>query len=101
MSNKKSFTIILPLMGVTESEIKCILSRLTLDLRPEDIQVFEHNKIYLCDGCQKQRRDVQSCGRDSDGTPDAPDLCFLCRKENERGRVYSIELGRYIPSCYY
>jgi hypothetical protein len=33
-----------------------------------------------CDGCGKDRRDVQSVGRDANGDPDAPDLCFLCRQ---------------------
>lgn len=37
-----------------------------------------------CDGCGKQRRDVRSCGRDANGDPDAPDLCFFCRKEAQR-----------------
>jgi hypothetical protein len=31
------------------------------------------------------RNDVQSVGRDSNGDPDAPDLCFFCRKTVERG----------------
>jgi hypothetical protein len=31
------------------------------------------------------RRDVQSVGRDYNGDPDAPDLCFICRKKAERG----------------
>jgi len=35
-------------------------------------------------------------GRDSDGVPDAPDLCFLCRCEAKRGRVWSHTLSRYI-----
>lgn len=34
-----------------------------------------------CDGCGKMRRDVKSCGRDANGDPDAPDLCFFCRKK--------------------
>jgi hypothetical protein len=34
-----------------------------------------------CSGCGKERRDVQSVGRDYNGDPDAPDLCFLCRKK--------------------
>lgn len=34
-----------------------------------------------CDGCGKERRDVRSVGRDANGDPDAPDLCFLCRKK--------------------
>ena len=49
-----------------------------------------------CDGCEKLRRDVRSCGRDSNGDPDAPDLCFLCRAENARGRSFDRARGRYI-----
>jgi hypothetical protein len=37
-----------------------------------------------CDGCGKDRRDVVSVGRDANGEPDAPDLCFLCRAEDAR-----------------
>ena len=33
-----------------------------------------------CDCCHKYRRDVQAVGRDRDGMPDSPDLCFLCRR---------------------
>lgn len=53
-------------------------------------------KAY-CDGCGRERRDVRSCGRDSNGDPDAPDLCFLCRVEDQRGRVFDRKAGRYIP----
>lgn len=49
-----------------------------------------------CDGCGKDRRDVKTCGRDSNGDPDAPDLCFICRKEGERRRVYDFKLKRYV-----
>jgi len=49
-----------------------------------------------CDGCDKDRSDVRSCGRDSNGDPDAPDLCFLCRKEGERGKVYDCKKQRYV-----
>jgi hypothetical protein len=42
-----------------------------------------------CDGCNKERRDIQSMGRDSNGDPDAPDLCFICRKEASRSRAYN------------
>lgn len=34
-------------------------------------------------------------GRDADGAPDAPDLCFLCRKQGEKGRVFLGE--KYVP----
>ena len=51
-------------------------------------------KLSHCDGCGKDRP-VHSCGRDSNGDPDAPDLCFLCRKEGDRGRVFDRKLGRY------
>jgi hypothetical protein len=53
-------------------------------------------KLYHCDGCGKQRADVRACGRDADGMPDAPDLCFLCRKENERSRGFDPRRGRYV-----
>jgi hypothetical protein len=41
--------------------------------------------LHRCDGCRQERRDVQSVGRDYNGDPDAPDLCFICRKRAERG----------------
>jgi hypothetical protein len=43
-------------------------------------------KTHTCDGCAKPSRDVRSVGRDSNGDPDAPDLCFFCRKRAERGQ---------------
>ena len=49
-----------------------------------------------CDGCDKERSDVRPCGKDDNGEPDAPDLCFVCRKEAERGRLYDRKLGRYV-----
>lgn len=55
------------------------------------------SKLHRCDGCHKERRDVQSVGRDADGYPDAPDLCFLCRQEGERGREWSHSQGKYVP----
>ena len=51
-----------------------------------------------CDGCGKERTDIRSCGRDSNGDPDAPDLCFICRKEGERGRRYNSQLEGYLSS---
>jgi len=52
--------------------------------------------VGYCDGHGCDRSDVRSCGVDSNGDPDAPDLCFLCRKEGERGRLYDRKLGRYV-----
>ena len=49
-----------------------------------------------CDGCQKERGDVRSCGKDSNGDPDAPDLCFLCRMEGVKGRVYDVARQQYV-----
>jgi len=48
-----------------------------------------------CDGCDKARKDVRACGRDANGDPDAPDMCFLCRVEAGRGRYFSRKTGRY------
>jgi hypothetical protein len=42
--------------------------------------------LHLCDGCGKLSRDVRSVGRDSNGDPDAPDLCFFCRQRIARGQ---------------
>jgi hypothetical protein len=50
-----------------------------------------------CDICGKDRRDVQAMGRDANGDPDAPDVCFLCRVEDRRGRTWSYKLRRYVP----
>lgn len=52
--------------------------------------------MSYCDGCGKERSDVRSCGHDSNGDPDAPGLCFICRKEGERKKVYSFKLKRYV-----
>jgi hypothetical protein len=52
--------------------------------------------IATCDGCTKERRDVKACGEIG--------LCFLCRKEGERGRQYDRKIGRYVhpePPPYY
>jgi hypothetical protein len=56
-----------------------------------------HNE---CDGCGKERRDVQACGRDYNGDPDSPDLCFLCRREGERGKFYDHKLKKYIRESF-
>lgn len=50
-----------------------------------------------CDGCNQTRSDVRSVGRDDNGDPDAPDMCFLCRKELARGRVFDRRSERYVP----
>ena len=52
--------------------------------------------LNTCDCCGKLRRDVISCGRDANGDPDAPDMCFLCRKEYARAHVYSHKHKRYV-----
>jgi len=44
-------------------------------------------KTKHCDMCNKEHHDVKSLGVDADGMPDAPDACFLCRKEMERHQV--------------
>jgi CRISPR/Cas system-associated protein Cas10 (large subunit of type III CRISPR-Cas system) len=60
-----------------------------------------HKKSKYCDGCGKDRNDVKSCGHDSNGDPDAPDLCFICRKEAERGKFFNRETNRYqYPALY-
>lgn len=41
--------------------------------------------FHECDGCGRLRRDVRSVGRDANGDPEAPGLCFFCRKNAERG----------------
>jgi hypothetical protein len=56
-----------------------------------------HMGLATCDGCGKTRRDVKSCGQDSNGEPDAPDLCFLCRTEWSRSnRVYDRRIQAYV-----
>lgn len=52
-----------------------------------------------CDGCGKDRRSVRSVGHDANGDPDAPDLCFLCRSEGERGRSWCPKRQAYAPSA--
>lgn len=53
--------------------------------------------MNTCDSCGKKRRDVKSVGRDSNGDPDAPDMCFVCRKELDRGRVWNDKVQGYVP----
>lgn len=49
-----------------------------------------------CDGCGKIRSDVISVGRDYNGDPDAPDYCFICRKESQRNKYYSKKHNKYM-----
>lgn len=78
---------------LTERHIRNVLSA----GRVGAVQVHEVNKTYLCDGCDKERRDVKPCGKDGNGEPDAPDLCFVCRKENAKGRTFDREKKKYVP----
>jgi hypothetical protein len=39
---------------------------------------------------------VRACGRDANGDPDAPSLCFLCRQEAARGRQWHRAQRRYL-----
>lgn len=48
--------------------------------------------LHRCDGCNKMRTDVRSCGKDSNGDPDAPDLCFFCRKDVSKGKFLRTDL---------
>jgi hypothetical protein len=48
-----------------------------------------------CDGCGKQRRDVQP--QRILGSDDSLGLCFVCRKEAERERAYNAVTGQYEP----
>ena len=54
--------------------------------------------LTTCDCCGKQRADVRSMGRDANGDPDAPDMCFICIKEAQHGRVWSSKKEQYIPN---
>ena len=56
---------------------------------------------HTCDGCGKNRSDVRTMGTDVDGTPDGPDMCFICRKEMERGRLYDSRTGKYVKGVTY
>lgn len=53
--------------------------------------------MATCDGCGKSRNDLRSCGRDANGDPDAPDLCFLCRTEGGRRKRWSTKAKAYVP----
>lgn len=49
-----------------------------------------------CDGHGSPQADVQAVGHDANGDPDAPDLCWLCRQQWKRGKVWDREAGRYV-----
>lgn len=57
--------------------------------------------MKYCDCCNKQRKDVIACGRDYNGAPDAPDMCFLCRAEYKRGRIFSTRMNKYVTLGYH
>jgi hypothetical protein len=65
-------------------------------LKKLNLPVVLTDKDFKCDGCDKIREDIKSVGRDANGEPDAPDLCFICRKESDRGRIYDKELRKYV-----
>jgi hypothetical protein len=84
--SEKRFTIVIQgpvAQRLTETLIRLAIQESGFAPGPlgNKVKVWEHNKTHLCDGCNKQRRDVKSVGRDSNGEPDAPDLCFFCRKK--------------------
>jgi len=54
-----------------------------------------------CDGCSKYRNDVIAVGKDYNGEPDAPDYCFICRKESERDKFFSKKYNKYIRFATY
>ena len=56
-------------------------------------------KLTECECCKKLRRDVRPIGRDADGNDTSPDMCFLCRKEWERGREWDAKRGGYVRSA--
>ena len=54
--------------------------------------------LVHCDGCGKMRSEVQAMGKDANGDPDAPDFCFVCRKEwEDRRRVWDKKQSKYVP----
>jgi hypothetical protein len=46
---------------------------------------YEAKQNAVCDGCGRKGGDIKSCGKDANGDPDAPDLCFICRRTYARG----------------
>lgn len=51
---------------------------------------------HVCDTCGKNRRDIKDMGTDSNGDPDAPSMCFVCRVQWQQHRKsYNFATGRY------
>lgn len=98
---EKRFTLVIKTAcpeNLNEQLIQGLLKKgLVFNCGYVEVQAIEHNKTHTCDGCGKERRDVKACGRDSNGEPDAPDLCFICRKQGERGKVWSFKYKKYVP----
>lgn len=95
---EKRFTIVVRGPAAVSATEQSILRSVCVGkfIKLTDVQVWENNKLHHCDGCGKQRRDVKSCGKDANGDADAPDLCFICRKEAARGRQWDYKLNRYV-----
>lgn len=55
---------------------------------------YEAKKNAVCDGCGRKGGDIKSCGKDANGDPDAPDLCFICRKTAAREFGYRTKARR-------
>lgn len=94
----KTFTVVITSAyewAITEDRIKQALS-VEHPFNTAAIQVHEVNKKTSCDGCGKERRDVKAMGKDANGDPDAPDLCFICRKEMAKHRWFSHSKKRYV-----
>jgi len=53
-------------------------------------------KEAQCDCCGRVSSSVVSMGRDANGEPDAPDVCWLCRRQEERGKVFDRKAGCYV-----
>lgn len=49
--------------------------------------------VIRCDGCYKARRDVQSFN--DVFNDNGIGLCFICRKEQQRNRVWDDKSGKY------
>lgn len=75
---------------------KLIASNAASSIQRNEDNNRKAREVGHCDGCDKARRDVRAVGRDANGDPDAPDLCFLCRREASRGRAWDRETGSYM-----
>lgn len=52
-----------------------------------------------CDCCGRVSRSVVSMGRDANGDADAPDMCWVCRRQSQRGKVFSKKAGGYVSQA--